>query len=486
MFSPDEPYFDDEDLYTLDMKTASAINPGHHPHHGHHVTPTRVSIKEANEHLQLLHQRVSDLEDIIRSQGMALSEKEVTYRRQLLELKESKERHIEDLSRTILRLEERNRTLERDLKTKVNLVDTIKEKNGLLKEFVLKSMPPLEQLVIEMKQMVVKLDKEQSVLVQEVVPVIARIEPDCKIRQELILQELTKPRAEPEVSCILSSLATSLTSNLPTHTASKASSIISGHDGMNSSGHSLDDSPVLSIRPTRQLPELTNAINVNNADSGHPSSSNNSDSGQTNYTQVLLELKGHYEHALRRELDREAGDDPLEPVSEPLPIKSSSKAHSGHGHGLSRRSLRKHSLTSTLNNGSGPLTGPASLSTSSPTGSGSSTPNSRRRSVDSDASTMGKAVSKSSGHRDLMGHHGNKYSHNSAVNGSSSRSGHSVQHGIKTTATVGKSFGINFNYSEDDDEPPPPAPGNPRLNTNDTLPSIQAPTARCRYYQSSY
>lgn len=37
-----------------------------------HSAPNRVSIREANEHLQLLHQRVSDLEDIIRSQGIAL------------------------------------------------------------------------------------------------------------------------------------------------------------------------------------------------------------------------------------------------------------------------------------------------------------------------------------------------------------------------------------------------------------------------------
>lgn len=53
----------------------------------HNSTPTRVSIREANDHLQLLHQRVQDLEDIIRSQGIALSEKDAHYRQQLKELK---------------------------------------------------------------------------------------------------------------------------------------------------------------------------------------------------------------------------------------------------------------------------------------------------------------------------------------------------------------------------------------------------------------
>lgn len=82
------------------------------------TTPTRVSIKEANDHLQLLHSRVNELEDIIRQQNGQSAEQEETFRRQLKELKSAKEAQIDELTKTIVRLEEKIKDLESSVKFK--------------------------------------------------------------------------------------------------------------------------------------------------------------------------------------------------------------------------------------------------------------------------------------------------------------------------------------------------------------------------------
>src|SRR5258708_5537906 len=116
---------------------------------GRDCTPTRVSIKEANEHLQLLHLKVTDLEDIIRSQGIALSEKDINYRRQLKDLKEAKEMQIEELTRTIVKMEEKNKDLEKEVKEKREKLEDCQQKLLLLDNVISSSLPSLEGLLLQ-------------------------------------------------------------------------------------------------------------------------------------------------------------------------------------------------------------------------------------------------------------------------------------------------------------------------------------------------
>lgn len=115
------------------------------------TTPTRVSIKEANDHLQLLHSRVTELETIIRSQSDQAAEQEEIYRRQLKELKSAKEAQIDELTKTIVRLEEKLKDLE----------CSIKQKNEKLEENQIRLtqvdqltdfLPNLEKFILSLKQ----------------------------------------------------------------------------------------------------------------------------------------------------------------------------------------------------------------------------------------------------------------------------------------------------------------------------------------------
>lgn len=113
---------------------------------------SRISIREANDHLQLLHQRVGDLEDIIRSQGSALSGKDIEFRRQIQELKESKERQISELSMVIAKLEGKNQQLVSEIQEKCGHLNGCQQKLIMLDQILTTSLPPLEQLIADLKQ----------------------------------------------------------------------------------------------------------------------------------------------------------------------------------------------------------------------------------------------------------------------------------------------------------------------------------------------
>ena len=111
MFSPEDEDLYDSDDHLYRMKTTTTTSSYGKYGQQRDLTPNRNNLKEASEHLRLLRQRVTDLEDIIKSQGVALTEKDVGYRKQLKELKESKERQIVELTQVIARLEQRNQEL---------------------------------------------------------------------------------------------------------------------------------------------------------------------------------------------------------------------------------------------------------------------------------------------------------------------------------------------------------------------------------------
>lgn len=115
-------------------------------------TASRIAIREANDHLQILNQRVGDLEDIIRSQGSALSGKDIEFRRQIQDLKECKERQISELSMVIAKLEGKNQELASEIQEKADHLNGCQQKLLMLDQILTTSLPSLEQLICNLKQ----------------------------------------------------------------------------------------------------------------------------------------------------------------------------------------------------------------------------------------------------------------------------------------------------------------------------------------------
>lgn len=112
-------------------------------------------VREASERLQLLNRQVTDLEDIIRKQGAALSEKDAGHkilRSQLRELKEIKERQIRELSNAVQQLEERNQELDQEVKEKSENLEECQRKLLFLDKFLTASIPSFENLISNLKK----------------------------------------------------------------------------------------------------------------------------------------------------------------------------------------------------------------------------------------------------------------------------------------------------------------------------------------------
>lgn len=145
MYSP-EDYLPDDDFY---YQRKSYIG-------SHHAPVSRLSsTREANENLQRLHRRVIDLEEVIRNQGVAINEKEAGHRllrAQLRELKDIKERQVKELSVTVSRLQERNRSLDDEIKRKSEGLDECQKRLILLDKLLATSLPAVEKLVSSLKR----------------------------------------------------------------------------------------------------------------------------------------------------------------------------------------------------------------------------------------------------------------------------------------------------------------------------------------------
>lgn len=147
MYSP-EDYLPEEDFYYQRKSYASSQ---------HAAAASRLaSARETNEHLQRLHRRVTDLEEIIRSQGLAINEKEAGHRllrSQLRELKDIKERQVKELSTTISRLHERNRCLDDEMRRKSEGLDECQKRLIMLDKLLATSLPAVETLVASLKRL---------------------------------------------------------------------------------------------------------------------------------------------------------------------------------------------------------------------------------------------------------------------------------------------------------------------------------------------
>lgn len=166
MYSPEDDYFPDEDFYYPRKSYSYSSSTGF----SQASTGSRslATAREANEHLQRLHRRVTDLEEIIRNQGIAINEKEAGHRllrSQLRELKDIKERQVKELSLTVSKLQEKNRSLDDQIRRKSEGLDECHKRLILLDKLLSTSLPAVEKLVSNLRRFSVsntELVKEQQ------------------------------------------------------------------------------------------------------------------------------------------------------------------------------------------------------------------------------------------------------------------------------------------------------------------------------------
>ena len=145
MYSP-EDYLPDDDFY-YQRKSYFASQ--------HAAVNRLTNARETSDHLQRLHRRVTDLESIIRDQGLAINEKEAGHRllrSQLRELKDIKERQVKELSVTVSRLQERNRSMDDEIRRKSEGLDECQKRLMLLDKLLATSLPAVEKLVTNLKR----------------------------------------------------------------------------------------------------------------------------------------------------------------------------------------------------------------------------------------------------------------------------------------------------------------------------------------------
>lgn len=113
-------------------------------------SPTRTMIKEANDHLQLLHQKVTELEKTVREQAEALIKKDELMQTRLKELADMKDARIMELSRGLEIYEQRIQKLEQSCKEKESVIEMMNHRCGFVEELV-SYTPLLEGLVSSLK-----------------------------------------------------------------------------------------------------------------------------------------------------------------------------------------------------------------------------------------------------------------------------------------------------------------------------------------------
>lgn len=147
MYSPyDDPWFE-SDLYLGDT--------GNYPSSSSSSLSRLKEVREAGERLHFLTRQVSELEDIIREQGAALSEKDALHkvlRCQLKELKDIKEKQIHELLTSVRRLEEKNQQLDLQVREKDDSLNECRSKLLSLDRVVAHSIPSFEKLIDKLKK----------------------------------------------------------------------------------------------------------------------------------------------------------------------------------------------------------------------------------------------------------------------------------------------------------------------------------------------
>ncbi|GAB6029729.1 hypothetical protein CHUAL_005448 [Chamberlinius hualienensis] len=117
-------------------------------------SPTRTMIKEANDHLQLLHQRVMELEKTVQEQAEALMKKDELMQQKLGELSEMKDAVIADLKQTVTTYDQRVKKLEQQCRESNHLLEMLNQKYLNVEELDV-YIPTLEKLLLSMRKLTV-------------------------------------------------------------------------------------------------------------------------------------------------------------------------------------------------------------------------------------------------------------------------------------------------------------------------------------------
>lgn len=115
-------------------------------------SPNRTSIKEANDHLQLLHQRVMDLESTTREQSEALQKKDELLQTTIRDITDLKDSEIHDLATIIDQLRDRIKKLEQLLREKDQQIELLNHRCSIAED-VASYTPAVEKLLSAMKKM---------------------------------------------------------------------------------------------------------------------------------------------------------------------------------------------------------------------------------------------------------------------------------------------------------------------------------------------
>lgn len=114
-------------------------------------SPNRTSIKEANDHLQLLHQRVMDLETTTREQSEALKKKDELLQTTIRDITDLKDSEIHDLTTIIDQLRDRIKKLEHLLREKDQQIELLNHRCSIAED-VASYTPTVEKLLSAMKK----------------------------------------------------------------------------------------------------------------------------------------------------------------------------------------------------------------------------------------------------------------------------------------------------------------------------------------------
>lgn len=118
-------------------------------------SPNRTSIKEANDHLQLLHQRVVELEKTTQEQAEALVKKDELMQATLKEITEVKDAEIHNLAVIVEQLKERVRKLEQAVRDKDQQIEHLNHRCTVAED-VASYTPAVEKLLSAMKKIPMK------------------------------------------------------------------------------------------------------------------------------------------------------------------------------------------------------------------------------------------------------------------------------------------------------------------------------------------
>ncbi|KAH6941021.1 hypothetical protein HPB50_012063 [Hyalomma asiaticum] len=121
-------------------------------------SPTRSSIKEANDHLQLLHVKVAELERTVQEQAEALIKKDEAMQMRIRDVGDAKDARIAELEAQLAAAEERLRKHEELLRERDMQLELLSHRYALVDE-VAAYTPVVEKLLAAMRRLPAKTPK---------------------------------------------------------------------------------------------------------------------------------------------------------------------------------------------------------------------------------------------------------------------------------------------------------------------------------------